>query len=204
VISKLVRLLASNPWIYELSHRVARTHRLDPVLAAQTNGVSSGSRVLDVGGGAGSAQGLWSSDCLYVCLDIDEAMVRAFRPRRRRSVALQADAIRMPISDHSVDQVLCKFVCHHIPDESLGDLFQEARRVLKDSGRLLLVEPVWRSDSTVSRLLWRYDRGSHPRTPESLSASMSKHFEVHHTESLKTWHTYAFYVATPRQQTVGY
>jgi ubiquinone/menaquinone biosynthesis C-methylase UbiE len=171
---------------------------LDPVLAAQTSGVSSRSRILDVGGGAGSAQRLWSSDCLYVCLDIDDAMVRAFRPRRPRSLALQADAIRMPISDHSVDQVLCKFVCHHIPDESLGHLFRETRRVLKDSGSLLLVEPIWRSDSRVSRLLWRYDRGSHPRTPESLSSSMSEHFVIQHSERLKTWHTFAFYVATPK------
>jgi ubiquinone/menaquinone biosynthesis C-methylase UbiE len=173
---------------------------LDPVLAAQTNGVSSRSRILDVGGGAGSAQSLWSSDCLYVCLDIDDAMVRAFRPRRPRSLALQADAIRMPISDHSVDQVLCKFVCHHIPDDSLGHLFQETRRVLKDSGSLLLVEPIWRSDSRVSRLLWRYDRGSHPRTPESLSSSMSEHFVVRRMQRLKTWHTYAFYVATPKPE----
>ena len=198
MISALVRLLASQPWIYALSHRIARTHRLDPVLAAQTNGVSSGSRILDVGGGAGSAQDLWPPDCVYVCLDIDEAMVRAFRPRRSRSVAVLADATSMPISDNSVDQVLCKFVCHHIPDESLGHLFQEARRVLKDSGRLLVIEPIWRSDSRISRLLWRYDRGSHPRTPESLSSSVSEHFVIHHAQRLKTWHTFAFYMATPK------
>jgi ubiquinone/menaquinone biosynthesis C-methylase UbiE len=198
VISTLVRLLASNPWIYELSHRIAKTNRLDPVLAAHTGGLSSCSRVLDVGGGSGSAQSLWSSDCLYVCLDIDGAMLRAFRPRRPRSQAVQADALRLPISDHSVDQVLYKFVCHHIPDEALGRLFQESRRVLKESGRLLLVEPIWRSDSRVSRILWRYDRGSHPRTPDSLSSSISEHFVVHHTQRLKTWHTFAFYVATPK------
>jgi ubiquinone/menaquinone biosynthesis C-methylase UbiE len=202
VISTLVRLLASNPRIYELSHRVARTHSLDSVLFAHTRDVSSCSSVLDVGGGAGSAQNLWSSDCLYVCLDIDQAMVRAFRPRRPLSQALLADAIHMPLGDGSVDQVLCKFVCHHIPDDRLGRLFQETRRVLKQSGSLLLIEPIWRSDSRVSRLLWRYDRGSHPRTPESLSSSVSEHFVIQHTERLKTWHTFAFYVATPKPKPV--
>ncbi|MEL7500333.1 MAG: class I SAM-dependent methyltransferase [Planctomycetota bacterium] len=51
-----------------------------------------------------------------------------------------ADSI--PAADHSVDGVFFSYSLHHIPTSLHGAVFREARRVLKHSGFIYIIEPV--------------------------------------------------------------
>src|SRR5262249_38186068 len=58
-----------------------------------------------------------------------------------RIKALQADEFALPLSDASCDVVVFGFGTHEIPrDGPLQKVFQEARRILKPGGKVLMFE----------------------------------------------------------------
>jgi len=46
----------------------------------------------------------------------------------------------------------------------------------------------------VGRLLWRYDRGANPRTPETLYATISRHLRIIEQQRIIVYHEYALFV----------
>ncbi len=54
---------------------------------------------------------------------------------------LQADVSALPLPDRSVGVAFASNLLEHLTDERLRDLFRELERVLKDGGRLILVQP---------------------------------------------------------------
>ena len=64
----------------------------------------------------------------------------------------------------------CVFVLHHLDDEALRRGLAELARVVR--GELVVMDPLWLDRRAISRLLWRYDDGAHPRTRERLLAAL--------------------------------
>jgi SAM-dependent methyltransferase len=96
--------------------------------------VRPGDRVLDLGCGAGRFLSLLDD---AVGAEIAEAA--AERARRHGEVVLIGDDGTLPLGHGEFDLVWCSEVIEHVPD-ALG-LLQEARRVLKPAGRLVLTTP---------------------------------------------------------------
>lgn len=94
-------------------------------------GVSTGTRVLDVGCGPGASVELARERGAHA-IGLDR------EPPARGSV--RGDLSQLPFADGSVDVVLAECVMCLVPDQSLA--FREARRVLAPSGRLALSEMV--------------------------------------------------------------
>jgi SAM-dependent methyltransferase len=138
---------------------------------------------------------LFPRDCIYTCLDSDVLKLRRFSTRYPNDGALLADAAGMPLDSESIDVVLCKFVSHHIAAKGLPALMSEAARVLKPAGRFVFVDAVWSPERRLARLLWKYDRGSFPRTEEDIKASITSHFDILAWERLTVFHRYAICVA---------
>jgi ubiquinone/menaquinone biosynthesis C-methylase UbiE len=90
-----------------------------------------------------------------IALDPSAAMLRKARhrvetaQRTMPALALQGVAERLPLSDDSVDAILCAFVLCSVDDvqRSLG----EFRRVLRPHGQLLLLEHVGAAPDTRTR-----------------------------------------------------
>ena len=61
------------------------------------------------------------------------------------------DAMAMPFEDQSVRALLMQNVFHHLPDVSV--FLDEARRVLKPGGRILMIEP---HPGWIATPFWRY------------------------------------------------
>ena len=66
-------------------------------------------------------------------------------------VQLQADAVRLPLRDGSIGAIVAFDVLHHLVKP--GAFFDEAARVLRDDGRVVLLEP-WISPFSV--LVYRF------------------------------------------------
>lgn len=93
--------------------------------------------------------------------------------------------------------VVCKNVTHHLSDEQLQPLFRESARVLKPDGRMIFIDAVQAPERWRSRMLWRYDRGSHPRGEETLRKAMAGEFDIAHWEVFAIYHRYVLGVGTP-------
>jgi ubiquinone/menaquinone biosynthesis C-methylase UbiE len=132
----------------------------------------------------------------YIWLDNDQEKLRGFSAKGLKGRTILCDATRIPLPDKSVDYATCVGVAHHLSDEELAVVLKEIARIVRT--RLVLLDPVWWPASWVSRLMWSYDRGTHPRTADALLAAVGHHFEVGGQERFAIYHRYVLVEAKPR------
>ncbi len=197
MLTDLLHRIVANPVIYDTVQVLAGSADLDRRLAANLGELPARPTILDVGGGTGLPPSLWPAGTTYLCLDIDPVKLAGFRRKNRPGVALRADATHLPLRARSLDLVVCKNVTHHLGDEQLLPLFRESARVLKPHGRMLFIDAVQAPDRWRSRVLWRYDRGAHPRLIETLRQAMASEFDISRWEDFANYHRYVLGVGIP-------
>jgi SAM-dependent methyltransferase len=195
----MLKHVIANPWVYDGIQLLAGARSVQRYLAVQVGSNSLDHVVLDLGGGTGLYRGLWPSECLYVCIDIDIHKVRGFRNRYRSGSALVSDVSWAPVKSDSADVVLLVFVAHHVPDKTLAQIIKESMRVLKKSGKFILMDPVWNPRRLLSRVLWRIDRGRYPRRAETLYEAVSRNFRIYHWQHFSVYHEYILCAGTKRE-----
>lgn len=191
-----LQIVASNAWVYHLIQYAVGCQvvygRLRPYLQG-----APGRRVLDVGAGTGLSADYVDRQARYLWFDSDPEKLAGFRARGHHGAAVLGDGTQMCIASHSVDDVICVAVAHHIPGEALDQFFTEIARV--SNSRLIFLDPVVDSNSMVSNVLWRLDRGSFPRTVDQLRACLSVHFELEELFEFKVLHRYVLVIGRPRK-----
>jgi ubiquinone/menaquinone biosynthesis C-methylase UbiE len=135
------------------------------VALVAADGAISAATVLDLGCGAGSeAVFLAAHARRVIALDLSRTALTLGRTRAAQSHLTvgwcQADALRLPLADHTIDLVTDRGCLHHLPAGSWPTYLSEVARILRPGGRLLL-----RGMSTPSR-------GKTPLTPATLTAAV--------------------------------
>lgn len=114
-----------------------------------------GPQVLELGVGTGKNMPFYPPDVSITAIDLTPGMLERARRRAEklgRQVALQlGDAQQLEFLDNTFDEVVATFVFCSVPDPVLG--LQEARRVLKPGGRLLLLEHMRAESPLLGRLM---------------------------------------------------
>lgn len=188
-VVEMLHGIAAHPWVYDRIQNLAgQKENLDRI--SRHTAAMDAEVVVDVGGGTGAARRLWPASCHYVCLDVELPKLEGFRSRVPEGFAVLSDATQMPIATASVDVVLCMAVVHHLTEAKLDKVLDEAVRVLKVGGRLILLDPVLNREILAGRILWRLDRGSYPRTEEELRNKLEERFHVVHWEKFAIYHEY--------------
>jgi ubiquinone/menaquinone biosynthesis C-methylase UbiE len=191
VITGLLHRLASHPWVYDRIQTIAG-HRQVLDRLSQAIVPLRPKIVLDIGGGTGNVRGLLAADCRYICLDLEMPKLMGFRSKLPGGLAVLGDATSMPIAHRSVDMVICKLVTHHLTDSMLAQALDESRRVLPPGGYMMLLDAVLNQQRSTGRILWRLDRGSHPRTEDQLRGNLRDRFKIIHWEKFSIYHEYVF------------
>ncbi|MEW6355017.1 MAG: class I SAM-dependent methyltransferase [Planctomycetota bacterium] len=195
MLRALLHRIVAHPWIYNRMRIFCGVRqllcRLRPILAG-----SDGQTILDVGAGTGLVASLLPKTACYLWFDNDPQKLEGFGPQGVESLAMLGDATQICLRDKSVDMALCVNMCHHLSDKQVGQLIDELSRVVRD--RVILSDIIPWPSSLVSLLLWRYDRGAHPRPWQALCAALSRRFHIEHREIYATYHHYIFCVARPR------
>ena len=123
---------------YDLVNRIM-TFRLDVRwrrLAVRRLGLPKGSVVLDLASGTGDlCVVLRKQGLVPVSVDFSFGMLNADRSGSPRC---QADILRLPVADSSVDGVTCGFALRNLVD--LGAFFEELGRVVRPGGRIALLD----------------------------------------------------------------
>jgi ubiquinone/menaquinone biosynthesis C-methylase UbiE len=198
MIESLSHRIAANPWVYDRIQLLVGRAEVDRRVAHHLDGCAPSAIVLDIGGGTGACRALVLPTCTYICLDNDALKLHHFRSKFSDGIAFVSDATRTAIRDASVDVALCVAVAHHLPSVALANLIAESCRVLKPSGRLVFLDPVKEPTRLVGRALWKYDRGSFPRTADMLDQLLSSRFARVHSESFDVLHRYLLWIGVPR------
>jgi len=119
------------------------------------SGIPSQCSVLDIGCGTGRIRQVLPDNLDYTGLDNSPELLEVAKRRYPNNKFIQADARELPFPDKSFDAVLVIATVHHfLKKEERLAVLKEARRVLKNGGRLYL--SVW----NLNRLkFWRQWRG---------------------------------------------
>jgi ubiquinone/menaquinone biosynthesis C-methylase UbiE len=186
---EMLHRIAAHPWVYDRIQTLAGQKQTLQRISKQTTALHP-ETVVDVGGGTGIWRRLWPAGCRYICLDIELPKLKGFRSKVPSGLAVLSDATRMCIASGSTDVVTCVAVAHHLTDPMLDQIFEEALRVLRVGGHLILLDPVLNRELLTGRILWRLDRGSYPRTAEELREKMEGRFKIVHWDKFTIYHEY--------------
>jgi SAM-dependent methyltransferase len=190
MFKKLLHRVATHPWVYDRIQSFFGLSHTQALLRERLFFVQPVAYILDIGGGTGLYRSCLPDTVRYVCIDIESAKLQGFHARYPGEDALLADGLHLPVKSGTVDAVMCIAVSHHIPNQHLEQLFSEGMRVLKPTGSFIFLDAVWDRTRPVGRLIWAYDRGSFPRSPEVLRAALAAHGDITHWESYAIYHRY--------------
>jgi ubiquinone/menaquinone biosynthesis C-methylase UbiE len=114
--------------------------------------------VLDLGAGTGrltciiapKAKSMIATDASAPMLDITERKLKELElPNHLHWKTIVADHRQLPIDDNSVDVIVSGWsICylassnHHLWDNNLEEMMQEARRVLRPGGKIIIFETI--------------------------------------------------------------
>lgn len=156
--------------------------------------------VVDVGGGTGLNRALLPEFVTYICVDNDQQKLKGFTQKRIDGTPILGDGTSLPLKTASIDIVICTAVIHHIPDDVLLQFVEECLRLLKPGGRFVFFDPVWVQDNLMGQLLWRYDRGTFPRSAKTLHALLDSRGCILHWDQFSILHSYVIGVVTKKQE----
>jgi ubiquinone/menaquinone biosynthesis C-methylase UbiE len=194
VLQRLASALVSRPLVYDLIQNLAGQAKVAGRLREVVERLPH-EQVGDIGSAEGGFALRLGVEPVF--LDLDPRALRALRRKAPAARAVAADASRLPLADGRLDLALCVAIFHHLDDATLAAAVPELARVC--SGRLLLLEPLRNDRRRLSRWLWRYDRGRHPRTRDELLASLASHFRVEEEIAFAVYHEYLICVAVPKR-----
>src|SRR3984893_16071306 len=119
-----------------------RAHRQARMLAAVLAKRSGPQRIVDVGGGGGTATHLVKRlDPRNTVIGVDWSAMALVQARARGLLVIQdgVDAAGLPLADSSADVVIMSELIEHLVDTDAA--VDEARRILRPGGILLLSTP---------------------------------------------------------------
>lgn len=134
----------------------------------------SGVRLLDVGGGTGAATERFAAGCAEVVVLEPDRTKAAEGRRLRPAIRFQeGHAEAIPFPDGTFDRVTSVVAFHHM--ENQKSALKEMRRVLRDSGRIVLFElPPSRAPGPLYRWIAGYRHAGHMtfHGPDELTAKL--------------------------------
>jgi cyclopropane fatty-acyl-phospholipid synthase-like methyltransferase len=113
--------------------------------------LSSAQQIIDVGSGLSGPAIYWMEkfDHLSVnCVNINYSQLHLGKQPNIESI--NSSSIRLPFADNSIDRVLALESAQHF--KPVSEFLLESKRVLNDSGFLVLAIPITMNSSSVSRL----------------------------------------------------
>lgn len=157
------------PFVYNLSQKLYRLGRrsfvenwLKEVLDPETNDI-----ILDIGCGTGRCAQFFN--CHYIGIDINTRYIEyAKRAFKKEFFCMDATALKFP--DNMFDYVFSTFLFHHLDDKAVNLVIEEARRVCKPGGKIIILDPILpiSKSNFIGRWFCKIDRGRFARTLENL------------------------------------
>lgn len=103
---------------------------------------AKGMNILDVGCGTGTHLELYQRyECSLYGLDISPSMLEVAQKRMGDTAKLDlSNATEMPYEDNKFDLIITMLTLHEMPPATRSAAITEMRRVLKEDGRILLID----------------------------------------------------------------
>lgn len=171
MLTKLVHRLLSIPLIFDLQEFICNDY--DSVRNEFMEYFSKdGLKILDVGCGTGiSARSIVDMDSQsYTGIELVPEYAALAAKRNPKGKVLTMDATKMNFPARNFDVILFLAVWHHMDDQVVRDSLNNAKRVLKPGGVVLVAEPLFTLKHWYSTIMLKRDRGGHIRSRDGYLA----------------------------------
>jgi demethylmenaquinone methyltransferase/2-methoxy-6-polyprenyl-1,4-benzoquinol methylase len=104
--------------------------------------IEKGKNVLDIGCGTGAHLKLYQDEnCNVFGVDVSESMLKIAKNKLGKNADLRlCNATNTGYSDRKFDLILITTVLHEMSHQVRTDVLKEARRILKEDGRIILID----------------------------------------------------------------
>lgn len=165
------------PAAYRLLHALFGTSRLRRFYAEEFIRPEPGSRVVDIG--CGTADILeYLPAVSYFGVDHNPQYI-SYDRIRFPSAQFHVASVGLALKDllPAADIVMANAILHHLTDEEASALFETAKGLVSENGRLVTLDNQYRpKQNPISRFLIANDRGKFVRTREQYAALAAPHF----------------------------
>lgn len=193
MLRRLAHAIGSIPGLYDLLQKLAGQGKVAS-RASEAIALLPRGRTLDVGSAGGRMADRIGLTPVFA--DIDLTPLAARRRRGGEPPVVGCDAVNLPFPDLCFDLSLCFLVSHHLSDKEFRRALEDLARVT--AGSLVFADAVRNDRRGVSRWLWRYDRGRHPRTEDTILSFLRERFDLTKVVRFSVYHQYMLCVARPR------
>lgn len=179
MLHALRNYLAEKPLYFTIVRKIIELNfKKQKTLIRKVFGNISGKRILDIGCGTGEFSGCFQN-AEYCGIDISPAYIAFAKKREKKDFRLM-DAKKMDFPDGSFDGILIVGVLHHLSDNETKQVLQEARRILKKEGTLLIVEDakIPHLETPLVRVVQYFDKGDYIRQPAMYKNLITPHFRI--------------------------
>jgi ubiquinone/menaquinone biosynthesis C-methylase UbiE len=187
IFSNLVAWASEQPALFLfLRGIVENDFRAIRALVGRRLSAEAGVATLDLGCGPGAFSTLFAAET-YVGVDINARYVEYAR-RHFAGRFLAGDARHVELQSAGMDQIFVFGLLHHLADDHVREVLAEMRRVLKPSGRALVVEdiPTVSRLNLLGRLIHVAENGEHIRPAEEYRRLYGESFRLEGEEILRS------------------
>ena len=148
--------------------------------------VGAGVSTLDLGCGPGAFADMFEGGD-YVGADLNARYIEHAR-RKCKGQFLHADARKLDVPDGRFQQVLIFGLLHHLPDDDVRAVLNEACRVLAPGGHVLAVEdiPAISKLNLIGHLVHHAENGEHIRPPDDYRRLYRERLRIEREEILQS------------------
>ena len=178
-----IRQALAHPRVYDCFQSVVGAFAWrKAVINEFVNGaIQDGGLIIDIGCGTCKILNYVTQNVEYIGFDRNQSYIDHARKRyahRNASFANEELSADFDLKGRKADFVLAFGLLHHLNDEDSSQLFNVARRFLRDAGSLLTLDPVYiPRQSRVARYIISKDRGTAVRSEAAYKALAYRYFK---------------------------
>lgn len=165
VIRSGIEKVLAIPFLFELQQRLCNNYS---AVGAEFAGILDRKEIsiLDVGCSTATCAGqiIDMKANRYVGVDIEAQYIATARRRFGDGEFLAVDSRTLPFEPSSFDTAMFIGVLHHMDDRLAQDCLTGVRRVVKQTGEIIIAEPVFTPGMWISNALLSLNHGRHIRT----------------------------------------
>jgi len=135
-------------------------------------------KTLDIGCGTGEHSILFNPEG-YHGIDISKSYINNAKKNFKVNFSVM-DAQKLKFPNDSFDNILIFGILHHLSDEVCDNVLKEAKRVAKDSAKILIMEdiPTKSRYNIIGKIVHYFDAGTNIRKIDSYRKLISKYFTI--------------------------
>ncbi len=176
MLNKIINYLARKPLVLDFSRRFLEgNHQGERQVMAQELPERQRERVLDLGCGTGVFAPFFGSG--YLGVDISPRYIAYARQKYPDRHFQVMDGGRLAITDGTIDAIWVNGVFHHLDDKASQMILREMRRVLKKSGRAVVLENIF-NGTWQSKIIAKFDIGEFVRWPSQYRQLWQENFSI--------------------------